>query len=170
MKRKNDNPLKILFVGNSKTFINMYREFTIEIANSKGYSFVGTHPKENFINYNNTSNNCYYIDVDNNNTIPNSFYSFTQSGKSLKYNYDTMIKKYKKTMENLKIDYVILQEQADTLLDYNTYESGVENIIKLLIKNNPDLKVFIRNTWLLNNSSTNDIKKAKENTKKLLRV
>lgn len=81
-----------------------------------------------------------------------------------------MIKKYKKTMENLKIDYVILQEQADTLLDYNTYESGVENIIKLLIKNNPDLKVFIRNTWLLNNSSTNDIKKAKENTKKLLRV
>lgn len=35
MKRKNDNPLKILFVGNSKTFINMYREFTIEIANSR---------------------------------------------------------------------------------------------------------------------------------------
>ena len=136
-------PYRILFVGSSHTYCSMYREFTINIATSKGYKFVGSQPTENLKKYNNATNEYYKINVLNKNqNIENSYYSFTQNGKDLQYNYKTMTNsKYKNAIENLKIDYLILQEATS---DEVKYEEGVSNLIDLFKEKNPKMTVFLR--------------------------
>ncbi len=163
------NKIRLLFIGNSKTFYNMYREFTINIAVSKGYEFVGKQPTSCLTKYNNSSNDYFKKNLTYSKDINNSYYSYTKGGEAFYEHYKLMNGVDKQIFENLKIDYVIMQEQTDTMLDYDKYKTYAKLIIELLTKNNPDLKIFIRNTWVLTDSSKADRNKAKKNTEKMVK-
>ena len=121
--------LKVLFVGNSKTYVNDIPAKFAGLAKAGGYKV--------------------------------SISTATQGGKTLKY----LASKYKSKI-NKSYDIVILQEQTDAYKGkYSTFLSGAKSISKMVKAKNPNVKIYVRQTWVYKNSSSSERNKAYTNAK-----
>lgn len=127
--------IKILMAGNSKTGSNGIPKKFINIAKNRGYTVTVKYFKDNY-------------------------------GKSL----STLYKNHKDDYLNkYAYDYVIMQEKTSLYSkDYSKEKSfdfydGVEKIREAAISKNPNVKLFVRKTWIYSNSSTSVINRSYEN-------
>ena len=162
--------LLVLFVGNSKTFFSNYRKYTIEIGTKAQLRFKGRGLDDKTSEY-------YKINLNSPKIYKGGFYSLTIGGNSLKQIY----KKKGYFLDGFKFDYVIMQQDTDEILNYDTYYEGAKYIIEKVYNNNPNVEVFIRNVWATRRnadglseeaaklvSSKDTIKKAFATTKKVI--
>jgi glycerophosphoryl diester phosphodiesterase len=87
----------------------------------------------------------------------------TQGGKTLKY----LASKYSKKISKEKYDYVIIQEGSDNYPNYNEFLEGAKQISNLVRNKNKDAKIYLRQVWLLKNSSNEEKKQVYENAEKV---
>ena len=122
---------KIAFIGNSKTY---YR---------------ADYPKSNVIEV------FKYMVTSTGKTA--EITRITKGGSSLIYKTKNQGKEKEQFVDYITSDafhYAVLQEQTDTALsDINKYKAGASKIKKLLVQKNPNVKVFIRATWPLNDGN-----------------
>ena len=159
--KQKEEKKKILFIGNSKTYFNNFREDCIQIATRAGYKFEG---KE-------TSGDYSKINIHSTKNVSDSYYSITIGGSTLintwnKVNGNTQLLA---ALKNTKVDYVVMQQGTKGMADYDNYYKGAEKFLKVLVTNNPDVKVYIRNIWCRCTSDEKTINECIENTRKVIK-
>ncbi|MCC8067621.1 MAG: hypothetical protein LIO94_11075 [Clostridiales bacterium] len=82
--------------------------------------------------------------------------SVTIGGKSLFYIAGKKAKKI--TAE--AYDYVVIQEHTDTSSHYSAFRKGAKAIARLVEKENPDVQIVVRKTWLYCDSLASERKQA----------
>lgn len=118
---------KILFVGNSKTYVNDVPGKFKKLVEAGGKRVSVT--------------------------------SATKGGKTLEY----LASNYKNTI-NKAYDIVIIQEHTNPYKgDYNAFLSGAKSVSAMVKSKNPNVKLFVRQTWVLKDSSTSVRKTAYKN-------
>ena len=141
-------PLRVLFIGNSKTHVSIVRSATIQIAEKeKGLQFVGKPAKDPYhhINVNNPAKE-----------IVGAFYTYTDGGAAFSGLYSDLKKNKSQleAMQKLEIDYLVMQQGTKGIKDEKNSLAGAKNLINILygVKNgkitrNKDMKIFVRNCW-----------------------
>ncbi len=82
----------------------------------------------------------------------------------------TKIANAHKVIKNTAFDIAILQEQTDTIYDdgkYALYDSGVKGVKNILLKNNSNTKIYLRQTWYYKDKVLTGQPKANSNATKL---
>lgn len=123
------NTTKILFVGNSKTYVNDVPGKFEKLAEVGGKRVSVT--------------------------------SATKGNKTLEY----LASKYKNTI-NKSYDIVIIQEHTNPYKgDYNAFLAGAKSISSMVKSKNSNVKLFVRQTWVLKDSKSSVKNKAYKNAK-----
>lgn len=146
-------PVRILMVGNSKTYQSHLSTYVANIANKEGYSVEG-------ITYNNYTENAL-ANYPGEDSTTNITYFRDTGGKTL----GEIAIIHKKELNQL-YDYVVIQERTEQYAKTNDseYYKGVLNVLDIVYKQNPKIKMYIRKTWVLFDSSTKKINQAYTNT------
>lgn len=136
--------IEVLFVGNSKTYVNDIPSKFKNLAKKGGYTVnISTATKG--------GRTLKYLTTKSNNSTDKL------TGKN---NYNTITGK--------AYDYVIMQEQSDTYInDYDTFLSGATKLKNLVQKNNKNTKLFVRQCWAYKSSSTSIREKGYTNARKV---
>lgn len=150
-------PIRILTVGNSKTYQSNLSTYIAKIAKKEGYSVEG-------ITYNNYTANALknYPAQDSSTNIT---YFRDTGGKMLKE-----VARIHKNELSQSFDYIVIQERTPQYSgeDYTEYYTGALNVLDIVYKKNPNIKMYIRKTWVLSTSSKKTIERAYQNTEKVV--
>lgn len=149
--------IKVILVGNSKTYKHSLATNFAKIARAEGYTIEGT-------TYNNYKENAL-AGFKKEDSTTNVTYFRDTGGRSL--NWTSNI--HKNELNN-SYDYVVLQEQTDTYIDSDNskYYNGALKVLDILYKNNNNIKMYIRKTWVMSNSNSKTIQKGYDNTKNIV--
>lgn len=149
--------IKVILVGNSKTYKHSLATYFAKIAKKEGYTIEGT-------TYNNIKDNALSGFKKEDSSTDITYFRDT-GGRSLKW-----ISNNHKNELNKSYDYVVLQEQTDTYIDSDNskYYEGAKKVLDILYKNNNNIKMFIRKTWVKSDSNDKIINRAYDNTQQVV--
>lgn len=155
---------RILFIGNSKSCYSQYREYVTSIAfNSGSMIFEG---KKTSID---KQNDLYRINYNTNENFigtkegDNSYYTYSIGGSTLSDKVTWLNNGKYSSIDNLVVDYVVLQEGRGVMRNKTEFYNGARAIIEKIYKNNLDVKIFVRDVWGVNEINFQEYWNARKN-------